>query len=57
MKKGFKMPDCRWVLESKLYCCKPVKYHIKLDDDENPKRVYDTFCEEHMKRSLEQEKE
>lgn len=29
-------------------CGKPVKYHIELDDDQNPVRVYDPACPEHM---------
>lgn len=39
---------CLWVLASGQPCGQPVRYHIVKDDDQNPTRQYDPFCEKHM---------
>ena len=53
--------NCRYVLKpnyfnhetkeftSAIYCGKKVGYRIKLDDDMNKYRSYNTFCKEHQK--------
>ena len=46
-------PTCRYVLSpaaplvAAVYCCKAVTYKVAPDDDENKRRVYETFCPEH----------
>lgn len=49
------MHTCRWVLkpyargQEAVYCCAPVSYTLKVDDDGNKKRKYNTFCAKHQK--------
>lgn len=38
---------CCYVLANSTYCGQPTKYKIKLDDDGNRLRVYDSFCPRH----------
>lgn len=41
---------CRWVLASGKYCEKPTEYTIRLDDDSNKRRHYESFCPVHLAR-------
>ena len=47
--------NCRWVLSDGTYCEKPVRYTIIKDDDGNPVRKYNTFCDYHLKLAEEQD--
>lgn len=48
---------CNWVLRpnspgvNAVYCGKPVKYRMLLDDDDNKYRKYNAFCKEHQDRA------
>jgi len=54
---------CRWIKEAAkvgkeaVYCGKPVKYKMVLDDDDNKVRKYNSFCKEHQKQVDEMEKD
>jgi len=51
--------NCRYILVpqyyggSAIYCEKPVRYKIVVDDDGNRKRKYNSFCDDHDLKVLE----
>ena len=48
---------CSWVLPASALdtvlfeqCRKPCSYKVQPDDDQNPRRIYNPYCDEHTKQ-------
>ncbi|QIG71473.1 hypothetical protein EVB32_002 [Rhizobium phage RHph_TM39] len=56
-------PTCCWIIRpasynketgesvKAIYCGKPVRYKIEIDDDMNKRRKYNNLCDTHQKES------